>query len=297
MPDPWNLPVVVATRMSLSFPVLLSAVPLYAYDNESGERREARLQSPPRRVWFSDGGICSNFPLHFFDSPLPRWPTFGINLVDKEATCTPQEITPWMPDSNSDGLDETWKEIDESKNRVFGFLTSIVQTMQNWSDSSLGRLPGYRDRVAHVGLKPSEGGLNLNMTRDLITDLGARGEQAAGMFVERFAHGRHPRMTWANHRWLRLRSTLASVEELLLRIDAGCNSTEEGDVPYERWVETTTIGAEPSYRWRSDAQRANALQAIRELRRTIANWHRDQDALACLGAPNPRPELRPRPRI
>ena len=58
----------VAARLSLSFPVLLSAIPLY---DEQGTQH-----------WFSDGGICSNFPLHFFDSPLPRWPTFGLDLQD-----------------------------------------------------------------------------------------------------------------------------------------------------------------------------------------------------------------------
>jgi hypothetical protein len=67
--------------MSLSFPILLSAVPLYAYDQEA--ECEFREQHPPARCWFSDGGICSNFPMHFFDSPLPRWPTFGITLVPK----------------------------------------------------------------------------------------------------------------------------------------------------------------------------------------------------------------------
>src|SRR5205807_10418438 len=31
--------------------------------------------------WFSDGGICSNFPIQFFDAWLPKTPTFGINLA------------------------------------------------------------------------------------------------------------------------------------------------------------------------------------------------------------------------
>lgn len=30
--------------------------------------------------WFSDGGIASNFPIHFFDQWLPQRPTFGITL-------------------------------------------------------------------------------------------------------------------------------------------------------------------------------------------------------------------------
>jgi hypothetical protein len=38
----------------------------------------------PRLCWFSDGGISSNFPLHMFDAPLPRWPTFAINLIYSE---------------------------------------------------------------------------------------------------------------------------------------------------------------------------------------------------------------------
>ena len=31
--------------------------------------------------WFSDGGICSNLPIHFFDQPLPLRPTFAIDLA------------------------------------------------------------------------------------------------------------------------------------------------------------------------------------------------------------------------
>lgn len=41
-----------------------------------------------QKNWFSDGGICSNFPIHFFDDWLPNRPTFGINLTtlpDEEA--------------------------------------------------------------------------------------------------------------------------------------------------------------------------------------------------------------------
>jgi hypothetical protein len=58
-----QLPVVVAVRLSLSFPVLIASIPLYAQDGG--------------RHWFSDGGICSNFPVHLFDSWLPRRPTSG----------------------------------------------------------------------------------------------------------------------------------------------------------------------------------------------------------------------------
>ena len=96
---PWgrDLPVVMLARMSLSFPLLLSALPLYcirrdAFErrsvvrrDESGRERKVAVlvdaETDLHRVWFSDGGLASNFPIHFFDSWLPSRPTFGINLT------------------------------------------------------------------------------------------------------------------------------------------------------------------------------------------------------------------------
>src|ERR1700694_750012 len=75
LPDSQDLPVIVAVRMSLSVPLLLSAIPLYRQDwtyCDSAER--GRL----RRCIFSDGGISSNFPIHFFDHLLTNRPTFAI---------------------------------------------------------------------------------------------------------------------------------------------------------------------------------------------------------------------------
>ena len=91
-----DVPVIVATRMSLSFPVLLSAVPLWTIDASRATNQEAleawrrwSRENPDaapgdagapaerpvaERCWFSDGGISSNFPVHFFDSPLPTPP-------------------------------------------------------------------------------------------------------------------------------------------------------------------------------------------------------------------------------
>jgi len=97
---PWgrDLPIVMLARMSLSFPLLLSAFPLYCIRRDAYERRkvvqrdadgrERRVtvlidaKDDLHRVWFSDGGISSNFPIHFFDAWLPGRPTFGINLTE-----------------------------------------------------------------------------------------------------------------------------------------------------------------------------------------------------------------------
>ena len=85
-PDAENLPVVVAARMSLSFPFIISAVPLYRFDFPNIDKDGA-----PSRILFSDGGISSNFPIHFFNSILPRRPTFGVAL---ESYRKPRRDTP-----------------------------------------------------------------------------------------------------------------------------------------------------------------------------------------------------------
>lgn len=74
LPEPKDFPVLLAARMSLAFPFLISAVPLHAIDHDlpPGERKFSRC-------WFSDGGISSNFPIHLFDGLVPIWPTFGID--------------------------------------------------------------------------------------------------------------------------------------------------------------------------------------------------------------------------
>jgi hypothetical protein len=68
-----KMPVLLGARLSLSFPILLSAVRFYT-EHES---------APDGLVehWLSDGGISSNFPVHFFDSLLPKHPTFGLDLI------------------------------------------------------------------------------------------------------------------------------------------------------------------------------------------------------------------------
>jgi Patatin-like phospholipase len=138
-----DLPVVVGARMSLSFPLLISAVPLYAVDwaipQPDGRKAE--------RKWFSDGGITSNFPVHFFDAPLPRWPTFAITLEPyprRRAARRDPNADVWMPDRNEEGIASRWASWDEksSLGRLVGFLRAILDTMQNWMDNAQSTVPG-----------------------------------------------------------------------------------------------------------------------------------------------------------
>jgi len=72
-----DLPVAMLARMSLSFPILFTTVPLYRRDYTFKSSDEQRKTV---KCHFSDGGISSNFPVQFFDQFLPHTPTFGIAL-------------------------------------------------------------------------------------------------------------------------------------------------------------------------------------------------------------------------
>jgi len=289
LPDAADLPVIVGTRMSLSFPLLLSAVPLWAMDYEVPEEKR-KLET----CWFSDGGISSDFPVHFFDSPLPGWPTFAINLRSLPAPPTPDEEV-WMPGDNSKGREESWNRFEPAG--VIGFVWAIIEAMQNWADNTQMRLPGYRDRVAHIGLGPMEGGLNLAMERDLILALSKRGAKAGEELVARFTPGSDRRLNWENHRWVRFRSMLALLEEVFGKIapklDPKALPPQPGDPSYAALV----AKQDPvSYDWRRSSQQAQAMQATEELRQISAAWTAATERMS-VGAPKPMPELRARPRI
>ena len=264
LPHAADLPVLVATRMSLSFPVLLSAIPLWRVDwtrtanvqaragwrtwvdahrDEWEEMRdeperlhavEPELARPAaERCWFSDGGISSNFPVHFFDAFLPRHPTFAINLRPfhpdhRDATSERDKV--WLADTNVGGISDWWYRFDAD---LGAFLGGIVRTMQNRVDEAQMRLPGYRDRVVHVSMTDEEGGLNLTMAPPVIEALTERGRWAGKRLVERFAEepADGAALSWPNHRWVRYRSSLASLAVMLREFARGYGDDAEPTYP------------------------------------------------------------------
>jgi len=209
LPRTPHMPVVVAVRLSLSFPILLTAVPLYARDYTLLDTDARRV---PRRCWFSDGGICSNFPIHFFDSIWPRWPTFGITLEN------------FRPDSQRDrvflptrgggyGFLHNFGQGDSLRS----FVSAIIDTMQDWRDNMQSAMPGVVDRIVRVRLDRDQGGLNLDMTPDDIHNLSGYGHSAGDLLSSSF--------DWDDHRWLRYVISAATLEKTLLdlrrRYDVG----------------------------------------------------------------------------
>jgi predicted acylesterase/phospholipase RssA len=261
LPPAENMPVIVAVRMSLSFPVLISAVPIWSVDFSRLKNKALVKEKKPavlERSWFSDGGICSNFPVHFFDSPLPRWPTFAINLRPFHPDFPPSSDeckNIWMPADNGQGRLEQWVRFDagDPVSSFSGFLMTILNTMQNWIDNTQLKIPGYRDRVAHVYLTGQEGGLNLEMEEGAIDRISKRGQCAGELLRDRFT-GAIPDCTldWDNHRWVRYRSTMTLLDKYLHDVTTSYGSAA---LKTERtYAELVTRGPHvrpKSYEWKS----------------------------------------------
>lgn len=196
-----DLPLVVAVRLSMSFPLLISAVPLHAVDH----RRQCM-----GRCWMSDGGLCSNFPIHLFDSFLPMWPTFGISLDSREPG-DPRRVV--LPQFHTSGRAESWDlGTEDSFWKLGAFLASLWKTTWRWNDSTMMRMPGVRDRVVRIYLARDEGGVNIRMGARKIQMLGKTyGKAAAMAFVDRFQSA--GRGGWDEHRWVRLNCLMISLRE------------------------------------------------------------------------------------
>jgi predicted acylesterase/phospholipase RssA len=197
-PDETRLPLVVAARMSLSFPVLISAVPLWCQDHTLTEEAETQKL---RRCLFSDGGLSSNFPIHFFDHFLPNSPTFAITLDEYDAKRNRGRV--WLPAGAGSGIQLPVLPFTG----LGGFLMRLVDAAKDWQDNLQSTLPGYRERIVHVALDPDEGGLNLAMDAGTIATVAGYGEQAAEMLRTKF--------NLDEHRWRRFLVAMARMEETL----------------------------------------------------------------------------------
>ncbi|MGZ5072188.1 MAG: hypothetical protein ACXWBL_03560, partial [Usitatibacter sp.] len=303
-----TLPVVVATRMSLSFPGLLSAVPLYrdAWETRAARRGlmveavapedDASEEAAPRfskdrgrRVVFSDGGICSNFPIHMFDSMLPGWPTFGINLRDDLA---PGAERAYLPRRGGSLPPESYA-IGDREAGAGDFIVAIVNTMQNWRDNLQRAAPGFRDRIVTVSHTPQEGGLNLDMDADAIKRMSESGTQAAEALVAGFAApASFADDRWTYHRWVRVRSLLCVMQQGLGQVHDGITSTANLP-PYPDLVLHSQGYVGGSYRMTDDARgKANEIfDALSKLSDERVEAAVDFSA----NAPKPAVELRIQP--
>jgi predicted acylesterase/phospholipase RssA len=302
-----DLPVVVAARLSLSYPLLFAAVPLHAVDfEESGQRVF-------RRAWFSDGGLCSNFPLHLFDAALPTHPTFGLWL-DERGPFHPREAV-WLPERFIEGCGDSWQRFDPDSppeetpapgpaGRLFRFVVAAILTAKDWGDRTAMRMPHTRHRVARLFLRGSEGALNITMSRQRILSMAREyGTRTGRRFAERYAAGpgQPPTADWNRQRWVRLRVLVPALRGLLQGFGASVQGSahatpveglieqaSRGDILLDQPPKPRVLTPEQAAAWRRAVAAASGFEAALQ----------DPDLnLKLTGNDEPDPELRIRPRV
>jgi predicted acylesterase/phospholipase RssA len=222
LPPEADLPVVVATRLSMSFPVLFSALPLhFSRRNASNQTRIPQRWTRRRRgnfyedelepvglypVTFSDGGLTSNFPLMLFDDPIPKRPLLALNLQYRE-----RDQQPFLAG------DRQWRPFNTNIVSMGQFSLSIFETAQQWFDQSLLSLTGYGERTVNITLKRGEGGLNLSMDAQTIAFLTSKGASAGALLAARFRPGGTDQWNQAGLLAFHWRNVVTDLGELLMQ--------------------------------------------------------------------------------
>jgi predicted acylesterase/phospholipase RssA len=301
LPDSQDLPVVVAVRMSLSFPFLFCPVPLYGVDFRFGPKND-KGQAVPESCFFVDGGIANNFPLNLFDKPLPKWPTFGINLRTTKDGRHNQAV--FMPCENSEGVDEWWTRFDEGSGfkGLGSFFSLLFDTSRNWRDNLQMGVPGYRDRVVHIGLDPNnEGGLNLDMAKSTIDKLTTRGREAGGTILSRYSPtAEYPSnpdcvVNLDNQKWIRFRSFMKLLEDSFLSMQDSYTFSNFGEANYLELIEK----AQHLAYHMPDSQREYASWLIEAILELVPEIERKRGMGQSFGTrvPRPEPDLRVTPQF
>lgn len=246
-----HLPVLVATRMSLSFPFLISAIPLYTVD---WSKTSDPAQPAIGVNWFSDGGICSNLPVHFFDCPLPTRPTFAVDLapfpIGQEKSLTDERENTYLPDLAAQRRLPGWGILSGTGFAGLGdFAAALFNSAQCWVDEAEAEMAGYHDRIVTVYQDKTEGGMNLTMTADAVSHLAERGRAAAGRLVERFAPDANgnPADGWENQRWIRFRTATAGLSDWLTTFSYGYNTKVPPATEYSDLAGSGAAAPLPSY--------------------------------------------------
>jgi hypothetical protein len=318
-PSPDNVPVVVGARLSLSFPLLLSALPLYTVSTDAAlqasrqNHEQVKLSERDlQKNWFSDGGICSNFPIQFFDAWLPTCPTFGINLtsVRNIANTSALEAITRKRSARAENIDESnemvylpqaedyqeveWQHLDTLQ----AFLSAIFGTAQNYRDTMQTNLPSYRERVVQIRLDATEGGLNLTMPEPVIEKIVEKGQKAGEMLGS-------DEFDFAHHWWVRFLVLAAQLEEnaeALQRVLGEESVPRFVDRLKEQWH--SNDGHYPIYPYYRDEDWCKLAEArVAALQRWIENWQEagmKPDGSSIFfrhDAPMPNPVLRVTPEV
>lgn len=298
LPEPWDLPVVFAVRLSCSPPGLLAAVPLYSVSEVPaaaahdlwGQQMAAPAAAGPsvaRLHWFTDGGLTSNAAVSTFDTLLPRWPTFALTLEDAAPELAREIIR--LPAQDAGAPHRSWRPIGGAAE----LFSALVDTGLSWRDSAQADLPGFRGRIALLRRTGTPAGGAWLLPQDAVLALAVRGLHAGAALRERFtgSDDQVPGQTQTDrYRWIRLRMALREYRNLSLGINARLPLYRDLASSYHvpaalgGWFDPPLPPAERDPAW------ADAASAITTLRALSAGGVLDFDADR--GAPPNAPDLR-----
>ncbi|MDB5581499.1 MAG: RpoH suppressor [Bradyrhizobium sp.] len=324
LPTRGDLPVLVAMRMSLSFPMLISAVPLHepamrgpapvaaAQQPGAVARRvidstdelasagvnPARIITAFRVCWFSDGGISSNFPIHLFDAPLPLWPTFAVNLVYADtddndpvapaasdgATQDPIEAAIFLPTRNNERWQRTYQSIEKPL---------AAAEIGAFLFGIIGTMQNWRDL-----LQARAPGY-----RDRIVSISLDGKEGGmnlnmpqpvltAISKKRTAAGnRLKTFSFDNHHWIRWRNLASAMQRQAIAV-AGSDACKPKIPAYEDAYATARTGKPlpPSYPFKSKEKEQGAEQLLARLIEDGTTWENLGPDLS-ENAPKPLPQM------
>lgn len=327
LPPEGHLPVLVATRMSLSFPLLISAVPLHEPARHSAPAQGNRAEpgrggknvadsmeglasggqqgtiaagssiAGYRRCWFSDGGISSNFPIHLFDAALPRWPTFAINLVypgdareASEAGDAQQalERAVVLPTGNRERWQRGYRDI--ASPMAATELTRFLFAIVATMQNWRDLLQARAPGYRDRIVHVALEGNEGGMNLDMPQEVLGRIAQKGTLAGERFC-----RFSFENHYWIRWRNAASAYQRYTLEVSRTDDAGQQV-VAYRAAYASVAAGqpAPPSYPLGSQEKR-RASQALYALMvEQGASWD-DCGPDLTDGAPRPLPQMKVTP--
>lgn len=153
--EPDELDVALALRMSTSIPIYFEPV------------RQRNEQTGEEHV-IVDGGVLSNFPVWLFDShELPRWPTFGLLLVDPEPR---RGVAGRVPSAHASGV-----------RALVSYLRSLVATMLEARDRLYLEMADYARTISIDTLGVAA--VDFDLERERAEQLLDSGRRAAEEFL------------------------------------------------------------------------------------------------------------------
>lgn len=315
-----DLPIVVAARMSMSCPILFQAVPFlgFNFDTHAEDMEVVRL-------WFSDGGIGSNFPINIFDQAIPKWPTLGLKLLDESPRLNSKReaLLTYLPFFHYLGAEDNliFPRDQQAfaypgKPRTWGtfiqFLFSIYTSAKDGSDQSYLRTPSLRNRVVRVYMNNRSGNaLNLQISPDVINWLGCKvgvqgGKNAADAYLADLDNDKYRDFVnlWQDHRWVRMRMLIDGLRKFLNGAGLAVNSNVLTGAPGAQTLREQIEEAKNSPQLRSltDTESALTIDQAAELNAALDAIIALEKQLAALDlpqayTPTPQSELRFKPQV